>query len=131
MTLQSAANIPYDDIFRCRKYIEAALAAGLSPPTHVFMDIVEGIEQGKFQFWPGKRSVLITEIITYAQRKGVHAFLAGGDLQEIMGTHQMIRDFAKTVGADHFSITGRPGWSRVMRTLGENPKVLSLTMWEI
>lgn len=36
--------------------------------THGFEDIVEGVDRGRYQFWPGIRSVIITELLAFPRQ---------------------------------------------------------------
>lgn len=118
ITQGSLAPFPYDDIFRCREYIEDALARPLSRPTMTFMDILEGIESGQYQFWPGKQSAIVTQIMVYPQRKGLHFFLAGGDLDELIHMQREITDWARSRDCDHVSLAGRMGWKKALQDEG-------------
>ena len=46
---------------RCSKWLEAALE--YSGGTHGIEDIAEGVQDGRFQFWPAPQAAAITEII--------------------------------------------------------------------
>ena len=109
----------FDGLARCRPYIDAALnETGVGRATHTFEDIVEGVSKGLFRFWPGEQSCMITELITYPKRRGVHVFLAGGDLDEILEMEKDLTQWAKSIGADHMSLSGRAGWTRVLKDAG-------------
>ena len=53
----------HDELIRCRKWIEAALKH--SGDTHDFVHIVDGLIEGKFQFWANEQCRVITEVIDY------------------------------------------------------------------
>ena len=111
----------FDGLARCRPYIDAALKYTQGDDgraTHTFEDIVEGVTQGRYFFWPGDASCMITEIIYYPRRKGVHVFLAGGDLEELIEMQKSLSKWAKEMGADHLTLTGRKGWERALRDEG-------------
>lgn len=95
--------------------------------THNFQDIVEGVTSRKYQFWPGERSCMITEVLGYPHRRGVHVFLAGGDLEEILDMEKSLSVWAKTVGADHMSLTGRKGWVKALKDAGWGHPMTVLT----
>lgn len=126
-TREHLAQLPYDDIFRCKEYIIDALNQPMAQPTHTFMDIVEGIESGRYQFWPGKQSAIVSEIMVYPQRKGLHLFLGGGDLQELIEMQRDLAVWAKEQGLDHVSLAGRMGWERALRDEGWGKHMVLMT----
>lgn len=94
---------------RCRPYIEAALEyAG----THRIEHIEAGIEAGAFQFWPGHRSAIVTEISEYPLAKCMHFFLAGGDIKELQEMARYIEQAARRLGCTRMTLAGRRGWLR-------------------
>lgn len=117
----------YDELVRLRPHIDAALEYSGEMPTHTFNDIVDGIEAKKFQAWPGMRSILISEILAYPRKKGVHIFLAGGDLDELIDMQEDVATWAKAIGADHLSLCGRRGWKKALTDRGWGHEMMALT----
>ena len=106
---------------RLRHHVAAALE--YSGGTHKVEDIAEGIRQGQFQLWPGKNSVVVTEIIVYPQLKDLHYFLAGGDLDELRLMRPIIESWGKEIGCSRVSLAGRKGWERTfLKGEGYEPK---------
>lgn len=105
-----------EDFIRCKKYIDAALE--YTKGTHSISDIWNGIVNGSFQFWPGERSAVVTEIQIFPQRKIMHIFLAGGDLDELLEMENSVRAYAETIGCNSMSISGRRGWVRIFESQG-------------
>ena len=105
-----------EEFIRCRDYIEAALE--YTKGTHTIQDIWDGIVTGNFQFWPGEKSAVVTEIQIYPQAKVMHIFLAGGDLEELLEMEKSVRAYAKTIGCNSMSISGRRGWLRIFERDG-------------
>jgi len=99
---------PYD----YRTLIEAALVH--SGGTHVFADIVKGVESGRYQFWPAPESVVVTEILRLPRKQVVHCFLAAGKLEEIQVQRRWLEGWAKSIGCEAVTIAGRPGWEKVL-----------------
>ena len=110
-----------EEFERLRHHVAAALE--YSGGTHKVEDIAEGIRQGQFQLWPGKNSVVVTEIIVYPQLKDLHYFLAGGDLDELRLMRPIIESWGKEIGCSRVSLAGRKGWERTfLKGEGYEPK---------
>ena len=110
-----------EDFERLRHHVAAALE--YSGGTHKIEDIAEGIRRGQFQLWPGKNSVVVTEIIVYPQLKDLHYFLAGGDLDELQLMRPIIESWGKEIGCSRVSLAGRKGWERTfLKGEGYEPK---------
>lgn len=109
------------DFERLRHHVVAALE--YSGGTHKIEDIAEGLQQGRFQFWPGLNSAVVTEIIVYPQLKDLHYFLAGGDLDELKMMRPLIESWGKSIGCTRVSLAGRQGWSKTfLKDEGYEPK---------
>ena len=106
----------YEQFHARRKYIEDALE--YTKGTHTLDDIWNGVVRGDFQFWPGDKSAIITEIQIYPQTKVMHIFLAGGDLEELLEMEKSVRAYAQTIGCNSMSISGRRGWLRIFERDG-------------
>lgn len=106
----------YQEFLRCKPYIEAALE--YTKGTHSVDDIWHGVVEGRFHFWPGEKSAIITDIEIYPMRRVMHIFLAGGDLDELLEMEKSVEAFAKTIGCNSLSISGRRGWLRVFKDDG-------------
>lgn len=106
----------YEQFHARRKYIEDALE--YTKGTHTLEDIWNGVVRGDFQFWPGDKSAVITEIQIYPQTKVMHIFLAGGDLEELLQMEKSVRAYAQTIGCNSMSISGRRGWVRIFERDG-------------
>ena len=110
-----------EEFERLRHHVAAALE--YSGGTHKVEDIAEGIMRGQFQLWPGKNSVVVTEIIVYPQLKDLHFFLAGGDLDELRLMRPIIESWGKEIGCSRVSLAGRKGWERTfLKGEGYEPK---------
>jgi len=102
-----------DDFQRLSTHIEEALKyAGNS---HNLGDVYSEILSGKAQFWPGKNSVIITEIITYPAFKSVRFWLAGGRMSELLKMEKQVVEWARGVNCTVCEIMGRPGWEKVLK----------------
>jgi len=101
-------DIPHWD--RCRQYVEAALR--YTGGTHTIEDIEEAIAAKAMQFWPGQQSAVITEIHVYPQKKALHYFLAGGNMEELSRMRPFIEQWARQIQCTHITLAGRRGWLR-------------------
>lgn len=99
-----------EDFWRPAQHIEAALE--YSAGTHTLEDVAQGVEEGRFQFWPGVNSAVITEIIVYPRLKNLHFFLAGGDLDELRLMRPHIEAWGRQIGCTRVTLAGRKGWAR-------------------
>ncbi len=93
-----------------REILEPALdyAGG----THLWSDIVQGLEEHRYLLWPGVRSAIVTEIIEYPRVRTLHFFLAGGAIAELEVMVPGILEWGRTKGCTSASLTGRLGWTR-------------------
>lgn len=102
---------------RLQDHVEAALE--YSQGTHTAEDVLEQISTGELQLWPGKDSVVITQIITFPRKKVLHIFLAGGNQKELKEMDPYVVQWAKDQGCTALTFTGRLGWARSeMRDIG-------------
>ena len=102
---------PIRNIEDYRGPIEEALR--YADDSHTFDDIRDMVESGRLQFWPGDKSVIISEIIEYPRYKVLHFFLAGGgSLAELQRMTPLIEEWGHTQGCRKASLTGRKGWER-------------------
>lgn len=106
-----------DQWARCGPWIAAALehAGG----THTLDDVRAGVEAGAFQFWPGERCAAVTELVVYPRAKAARIFLAGGELDDVLGPMEdAIAAWAKAEGCDRLEFGGRRGWARAAQVKG-------------
>jgi hypothetical protein len=118
----------HKEVLRVRPFLEPALAYG--GDTHSYVHIVNGVISGQFHLWPTENSALVTEIHDYPNKRLLHIFLAGGDLNEIKNLHGDVVQFAKSIGAVGLSLTGRPGWIKALSDLGFGDKGLRYVIKE-
>lgn len=99
-----------EDFMRCSPWLEAAL--GYTGGTHNLQDILDGVLRGEYQFWPGERCAVITEIMNFPRKRVFNFFLAGGDLKELEAMTPTMEAWAKFRECDSAMLTGRKGWLR-------------------
>lgn len=80
--------------------------------THTFDDIKQGVADGRFQLWPGRDSVIVTEVLQSPRQRTLHFFLAGGDLGELEVMTPLVIEWGKTQGCTRAALIGRRGWAR-------------------
>jgi hypothetical protein len=102
-----------------RKHIEAALE--YSGGTHIFEDVKQGILDGRMQLWPTQNSCAVTEIAEYARKKVIHVFLAGGQMDEVVGGIESVAEWGRQQGCQSMTISGRRGWERILDKSGFRP----------
>lgn len=115
-----AITSPFEDLDRCEHHIAAALeyAGG----THTVEDVKRKIFTGQLQFWPGKNSMMVTEIEIYPQMKCCHVFLCAGDMAEIHEMRKSVEEWAWRRGCSMVTLAGRKGWLRELSQHGYAPK---------
>lgn len=96
--------------------LESALEYGGG--THSVEDVWQSIRAGTMQIWPADNSVVVTEIVTYPQKRVLHIFLAAGVLAELRDMEPSVEQFARLNGCDGVTIAGRAGWARALADLG-------------
>ena len=112
------------ELQRCKGWIESALEYGGG--THIYEDIVTAIIEGKMQLWPAENSCWVTEITVYPRKKVLHVFLAGGNLDEILGMHDSVVNWAIDQGCEGMTLTGRKGWGKALADIGWKSKLVLL-----
>lgn len=103
-----------------KSQIEAALqyAGG----THVFDDVQHAVEKGELQFWPGTRSVILTEIQDTPQQRILNFFLAGGNSVELEAMLPLVEEWGRSIGATRATLYGRKGWGKSFLTKNQGWK---------
>jgi hypothetical protein len=95
---------------RCERWIGAALE--YDGGTHDIEDVMLLVATGECQFWPGKSSAVITEVVRHPKKTVLHFWLAGGDLQELEAMSVEIEKWAREQGCTRITLAGRRGWAR-------------------
>ena len=113
-----------NELERCRGWIESALEYGGG--THTFEDVKCGIIAGTSQLWPAANSCIVTEITKHPQKKVLHIFLGGGDLEEIKSMQPDVIAWAKSQDCESLTMTGRKGWSKALADIGWKSQLVLL-----
>lgn len=82
------------------------------------LDIETGIALGRYQFWAGERSAIVTELIHFPRLTALNYFLIGGDLSELKTMEPRISAWAKTMGCSRVLGVGRAGFERAFKQAG-------------
>ena len=83
-------------------------------------DFLEPLTHGDMQLWMATeesdvRAVMITQIITYPQKRVLRIIsLAGEDFEEIRSFHEMIEGFAVKLECTALEMWGRKGWKKLL-----------------
>ena len=81
-------------------------------------DIENGIENGQFQLWPASESIMITEVVTYPQKRIMNLLFCGGDVEELLAMLPEFERFATYFGCSRLYGGGRKGWQRFLKKHG-------------
>ena len=94
---------------------------GVIDPLYYTMDWLDGqVMSGKFKFWRGNRSGIITELRTYPTgATDIHGIIAAGDMAEII--NELIPQaeaYGREQGCLAAIIESRPGWVKALAPSG-------------
>ncbi len=112
------------ELARCRAFLEPALAR--NGGTHVWADIVAGVEAGTLQLWPAPAGALVTEILRFPRKRICNVFLGGGKLAQLLAMVPAVEAWAGLQGCEGLTVQGRPGWARVLAPAGARPLYVAL-----
>lgn len=115
-----------DELLRCKHWIESALE--YAEGTHDFKNIVDEVLTGTMQLWAGEKGCAVTQIINYPNKKVLHVFLAGGEMEQIVDFQESAKKFGKMNGCTAMSIAGRKGWAKVLPKHGWSEKYTVMGM---
>lgn len=118
--------IDWDEFERLTPHIVAALAYNGGEQT--LDDVRDGLASGDFQLWPGRDSVIVTDITETPRYKILNFFIGGGNLDELRQMVNPIEDWAKSQGVSRVCVFGRRGWARTFLTgMGYEPRWVVMT----
>lgn len=108
---------------RCSGWIQSALDRDLHPEP--LSQVFRRIESGDYRFWPGERSVLITERL---DSETLSVYIAAGDTDELYPMYWKLEAWARDQGYTEIMTIARPGWSRkILPSLGfDHHRILSV-----
>lgn len=112
---------------RCTPWLLEALK--YNGGTHSLYDVFKGISEGRYQFWPCKTCVMVSEILAFPQKWVFNYFLAGGDdATEMKAGHADAEAWAKAHGCKSVTLTGRRGWERTQWLKDAGYKTVQITL---
>lgn len=99
------------EFWRCAPWMCEALEH--NDGAHSLRDVFDGIQEGRYQFWPAETCVLVSEILLFPQKKVFNYFLVGGDGNaEMQVMVPYAEAWAKAQGCKSATLCGRRGWER-------------------
>ena len=103
----------YQQLERCWPWIAAAIAH--YGPTHTKQQVWDALVHGHAQLWPMPRAVMVTQINNhFTGFKEAQAWMAGGDLKDILEWTPRIEQWARDEGCARAVVAGRRGWLKVL-----------------
>jgi hypothetical protein len=97
---------------RCWPWLAAAMEQG--GHTHSKEHIRGLIEAGDAQLHPLPHGAIVTCVLNHPTGlKELNYWLAGGELNELLKAEGLITEWAKSIGCDRVSISGRHGWRKI------------------
>ena len=103
-------------LYKYRDLVESALKHSLG--AYSFKDIVEAVEDQRMQFWVNDKCCVVTEVLNLPQIKTLHVFLAAGELDGIRSLENDAAEWAKSIGCNAFTLSGRSGWVKALKNDG-------------
>jgi hypothetical protein len=86
-------------------------ALKLGGNTHTRQDILDGIKQGRFQYFGDDECCVVTEIIQYPQKRVLHLFIAAGKLDRLFEIYlPQVKQFARENGCTSLTSVSRKGF---------------------
>ena len=96
-------------------------------PIYTLQDVEKEIAEGRSFLWAGERSAIAVSVNDHSTgERSLDAWLAGGDLREILSAVQPIENWARTAGCTQIHVNGREGWARVLASRGYRPWTYTL-----
>lgn len=113
--VREVAKPPHAHWERCKPWIAAGLGDGLLK----IDDIEKALATGEAMLWPGEKSAIVSEFVTYPSgERASQVMSAGGDLDEILHMVPGMEAFARLNGCSTSVVEGRKGWQKVLAAAG-------------
>lgn len=105
-----------DLLTKHRAHIERVLR--LHNYSHDFDYIVQRVLSGEFDVYTPAQSLVLCEVVRYPNHSAYSIYLATGELGDLVDALPEIEAYATQLGTKYLALTGRPGWSRVLKSGG-------------
>lgn len=116
--------IVHRELARCREWLQPALERAGEDD---WSDLEAAVLRNSAQLWPGREAAIVTQIDEGPCGRVMHGWLAGGDLEEIIG--ELIpraEAHARANRCTSATIEGRKGWERALAPAGYAFRSLTL-----
>jgi len=80
--------------------------------TFALHDIVEGLEEGRFQLFWNSGGMAVTEVIQCPQKRYLNIFLAAGEMKAVLKLHRKVEKFAREMECNFMQASARKGWEK-------------------
>ena len=100
------------EFLRCLEFLRPAIEIH---KTHSVIDIFGLLVNESAYLVALKNSAGILEIVEYPKYKSCRIWLAGGEMDELLGVYPKIQLWAKRKGCKKIEILGRKGWEKVFQ----------------
>lgn len=87
-------------------------------------EIEEGISNHNYQLWPGKKSAIITQVLSAEGKNVLNILLCGGNMKELLHKLPQLEQFAKFCDCCSIIGGGRKGWIKVLKEHGFKQKFI-------
>lgn len=86
-------------------------------------DVRDLLAKQKADLWVGEKSAIVTQVVETHKAKVLFYYLAGGNLEEIIGMTEHIENLAKDMGCSKVLINGRAGWGKALSGYKERTRI--------
>jgi len=100
---------------RCKPLIEKAIEY---QDSYTIDDVEAKIRNGIALLWPGKETAIVTEFVVFPNKKVLHILCIAGKYEEVEEIYKSIENYAREIGIDKITGSGRKGWLRKVKHLG-------------
>ena len=100
---------------RCKPLIEKAVEY---QDFYTIDDVEDKIRNGIALLWPGKETAIVTEFVVFPNKKVLHILCIAGKYEEVEEIYKSIENYAREIGIDKITGSGRKGWLRKVKHLG-------------
>jgi hypothetical protein len=100
---------------RCKPLIEKAVEY---QDFYTIDDVEDKIRNGIALLWPGKETAIITEFAFFPKKKILHILCIAGKYEEVEKMLKSIENYAREIGINKITGSGRKGWLRKVKHLG-------------